>query len=87
MIQRGLIILIVGEALFIIGVILAIVWGIQLANTVASAFQLERPTLINQVSIEPGSSVEGSNNSSNRYLKTNNCSNSYSKTRRKRRSR
>ena len=58
MIQRGLIILIVGEALFIIGVILAIVWGIQLANTVASAFQLERPTLINQVSIEPGSSVE-----------------------------
>jgi hypothetical protein len=58
MIQRGLIILIVGEALFIIGVILAIVWGIQLANTVASAFQLERPTLINRVSIEPGSSVE-----------------------------
>ena len=56
--QRGLIILIVGEALFIIGVILAIVWGIQLANTVASAFQLERPTLINRVSIEPGSSVE-----------------------------
>ena len=58
MIQRGLIILIVGEALFIIGIILAIVWGIQLANTVASAFQLERPTLINPVSIEPGSSVE-----------------------------
>ena len=58
MMQRGLIILIVGEALFIIGVILAIVWGIQLANTVASAFQLERPTLINRVSIEPGSSVE-----------------------------
>ena len=58
MMQRGLIILIVGEALFIIGVILAIVWGVQLANTVASAFQLERPTLINRVSIEPGSSVE-----------------------------
>lgn len=58
MIQRGPIILIVGEALFIIGIILAIVWGIQLASTVASAFQLERPTLINQVSIEPGSSVE-----------------------------
>jgi len=58
MMQRGLIILIVGEALFIIGVILAIVWGIQLAETVASAFQLERPTLINRVSIEPGSSVE-----------------------------
>jgi hypothetical protein len=58
MIQRGLIILIVGEALFIIGIILAIVWGIQLASTVASAFQQERATLINQVSIEPGSSVE-----------------------------
>jgi uncharacterized membrane protein len=58
MIQRGLIVLIVGEALFIIGVILAIVWGIQLASTVASAFQLERATLINRVSIEPGSSVE-----------------------------
>ena len=42
MIQRGLIILIVGEALFIIGVILAVVWGVQLAETVASAFQFER---------------------------------------------
>jgi uncharacterized membrane protein len=58
MIQRGPIILIVGEALFIIGIILAIVWGIQLASTVASAFQQERATLINRVSIEPGSSVE-----------------------------
>jgi hypothetical protein len=58
MIQRGLIILIAGEALFIIGVILAIVWGVQLADTVASAFQFERATLINRVSIEPGSSVE-----------------------------
>jgi hypothetical protein len=58
MIQRGLIILIAGEALFIIGVILAIVWGIELARTVASAFQLEIATPINRVSIEPGSSVE-----------------------------
>ncbi|HEU4448086.1 MAG TPA: hypothetical protein VFR94_25675 [Nitrososphaeraceae archaeon] len=58
MIQRGLIILIAGEALFIIGIILAIVWGIQLASTFASAFQQERATLINRVSIEPGSSVE-----------------------------
>ncbi|HEX6282882.1 MAG TPA: hypothetical protein VFZ67_11690, partial [Nitrososphaera sp.] len=58
MMQRGLIILIAGEALFIIGVILAIVWGVQLADTVASAFQFERATLINRVSIEPGSSVE-----------------------------
>jgi hypothetical protein len=58
MIQRGPIILIVGEALFIIGVILAIVWSVQLASTVASAFQQERATLINRVSIEPGSSAE-----------------------------
>jgi hypothetical protein len=58
MIQRGLIILIAGEALFIIGVILAVVWGVQLADTVASAFQFERASLINRVSIEPGSSVE-----------------------------
>jgi uncharacterized membrane protein len=58
MIQRGLIILIAGEALFIIGVILAIVWGVQFADTVASAFQFERATLINRVSIDPGSSVE-----------------------------
>ena len=58
MIQRGLIILIAGEALFIIGVILAVVWGVQLAGTVATAFQFERASLINRVSIEPGSSVE-----------------------------
>jgi hypothetical protein len=58
MIQLGLIILIAGEALFIIGVILAIVWGIELARTVASAFQLEIATPINRVSIEPGSSLE-----------------------------
>jgi uncharacterized membrane protein len=58
MIQRGPIILIVGEALFIVGIILAIVWAIQLASTFASTFQQDRNTLINSVSIEPGSSVE-----------------------------
>ena len=56
--QRGSIILIVGEALFIIGIILAIVWGIQTARTVASVFQPEIASLIKRVSIEPGSSVE-----------------------------
>jgi uncharacterized membrane protein len=56
--QRGSIILIVGEALFIIGIILAIVWGIQTARTVANAFQPEIASLIKRVSIEPGSSVE-----------------------------
>jgi len=58
MIQRGLIILIAGEALFIIGIILAVVWGVQLANTITSALQPERASFINQVSIEPGGSVE-----------------------------
>jgi len=56
--QRGSVILIVGEALFIIGIILAIVWGIQTARTVANAFQPEIASLIKRVSIEPGSSVE-----------------------------
>ena len=55
--QRGSIILIVGEALFIIGIILAVVWGIQLAKTVAGVFQQERIALINRVSIEPGNST------------------------------
>jgi uncharacterized membrane protein len=58
MIQRGPIILIVGEALFIVGIIIAVVWAIQLASTFASTFQQDRNTLINSVSIEPGSSVE-----------------------------
>jgi hypothetical protein len=58
MMKRGPIILIAGEALFIIGVILAVVWGVQLANTITSALQPERASLINQVSIEPGGSVE-----------------------------
>jgi hypothetical protein len=50
--------LIAGEVLFIAGIIIAVVWAIQLASTVTSAFQQERSTLINRVSIEPGSSVE-----------------------------
>jgi uncharacterized membrane protein len=58
MIQRGPIILIVGEALFIVGIIIAVVWAIQLASTFTSTFQQDRNTLINSVSIEPGSSVE-----------------------------
>jgi hypothetical protein len=58
MIKRGPIILIAGEALFIIGIILAVVWGVQLANTITSALQPERASLINRVSIEPGGSVE-----------------------------
>jgi len=58
LIQRGPIILIAGEVLFIIGIILAVVWGVQLGRTVADAFQQERATIINRVSIEPGSSVE-----------------------------
>jgi hypothetical protein len=58
MMKRGPIILIAGEALFIIGIILAVVWGVQLANTITSALQPERASFINRVSIEPGSSVE-----------------------------
>lgn len=50
--------MIVGEVLFIAGIIIAVVWAIQLGSTLASAFQQERSTLINRVSIEPGSSVE-----------------------------
>jgi hypothetical protein len=56
--QRGPIVLIVGAVLFIAGPIIAIIGGIQLASTVASPFMQERNILINQVSIEPGSSVE-----------------------------
>ena len=86
MIQRGLIILIVGEALFIIGVILAIVWVSNWLTQSRMPFDEIKAYYYNQVSIEPGNSVD-EQDSSNRYLKTNNCSNSYSKTRRKRRSR
>ena len=56
--QRGPIVLIVGAVLFIAGPIIAIVGGIQLASTFATPFMQERNILINQVSIEPGSSVE-----------------------------
>ncbi len=51
--QRGYIILIVGGALFIAGIIIAAVWAIPFASTF-----LQNNTLINQVSIEPGRSVE-----------------------------
>ncbi len=53
MIQRGYIILIVGGALFVAGIIIAAVWAIPFASTF-----LQENTLINQVSIEPGRSVE-----------------------------
>ena len=53
MIQRGYIILIVGGVLFIAGIILAAIWAIPFASTF-----LQNNTLINQVSIEPGNSVE-----------------------------
>jgi hypothetical protein len=53
MIQRGYIILIIGGALFIAGIIIAAVWAIPFASTF-----LQSNTLINQVSIEPGRSVE-----------------------------
>jgi hypothetical protein len=53
MIQRGYIILIIGGALFIVGITIAAVWAIPFASTF-----LQNNTLINQVSIEPGRSVE-----------------------------
>ncbi len=53
MIRRGYIILIIGGALFIAGIIIAAVWAIPFASTF-----LQNNTLINQVSIEPGRSVE-----------------------------
>jgi hypothetical protein len=53
MIQRGYIILIVGGALFIAGIIIAAIWAIPFASTF-----LQNNTLINQVSIQPGTSVE-----------------------------
>jgi uncharacterized membrane protein len=53
MIQRGYIILIIGGALFIAGIIIAAVWAIPFASTF-----LQNNTLINQVSIQPGRSVE-----------------------------
>jgi uncharacterized membrane protein len=56
MIQRGYILLIIGGALFISGIVIAAVWAIPFASTF-----LQKNTLINQVSIEPGRSVEATN--------------------------
>jgi hypothetical protein len=53
MIRRGYIILIIGGVLFVAGIIIAAVWAIPFASTF-----LQNNTLINQVSIEPGNSVE-----------------------------
>ena len=53
MIRRGYIILIIGGALFVAGIIMAAVWAIPFASTF-----LQGNTLINQVTIEPGRSVE-----------------------------
>jgi hypothetical protein len=53
MIRRGYIILTVGGVLFVAGIILAAVWAIPFASTF-----LQENTLINQVSIESGRSVE-----------------------------
>jgi hypothetical protein len=53
MIRRGYIILIIGGALFIAGIIIAAIWAIPFASTF-----LQNNTLINQVSIQPGRSVE-----------------------------
>ena len=53
MIQQGYIILIIGGVLFVAGIIIAAVWAIPFASTF-----LQNNTLINQVSIEPGKSVE-----------------------------
>ena len=53
MIQRGYIILIIGGALFIAGIIIAAVWAIPFASTF-----LRQNTLINEVSIEPSRSVQ-----------------------------
>jgi hypothetical protein len=53
MIQRGYIILIIGGVLFVAGIIIAAVWAIPFASTF-----LQENTLINQVSIQPGRSVQ-----------------------------
>ena len=45
--------MIIGGALFIAGIIIAAVWAIPFASTF-----LQNNTLINQVSIEPGRSVQ-----------------------------
>ena len=53
MIRRGYIILIIGGVLFVVGIIIAAVWAIPFASTF-----LQGNTLINQVSIDPGKSVQ-----------------------------
>jgi hypothetical protein len=53
MIRRGYIILIVGGALFVAGIIIATAWAIPFASTF-----LQENTLVNQVSVEPGRSVQ-----------------------------
>jgi uncharacterized membrane protein len=53
MIRRGYIILIIGGVLFVAGIVIAAVWAIPFASTF-----LQENTLINQVSIEPGRSVQ-----------------------------
>src|SRR5215207_10616436 len=53
MIQRGYVVLIIGGVLFVAGIIIAAIWAIPFASTF-----LQNNTLINQVSIEPGRSVE-----------------------------
>jgi uncharacterized membrane protein len=53
MIRRGYIILIIGGVLFVVGIIIAAIWAIPFASTF-----LQNNTLINQVSIEPGRSIE-----------------------------
>jgi hypothetical protein len=53
MIKRGYIILVIGGVLFVAGIIIAAIWAIPFASTF-----LRENTLINQVSIEPGRSVQ-----------------------------
>ena len=53
MIKRGYIVLIIGGVLFVAGIIIAAIWAIPFASTF-----LQNNTLINQVSIEPGRSIE-----------------------------
>jgi len=53
MIRREYIILIIGGALFVAGIIVANIWAIPFPSTL-----LQENILINQVSIEPGRSVE-----------------------------
>jgi hypothetical protein len=52
-IQRGYTVLISGGVLFVAGIVIAALWAIPFASTF-----LQENTLINQVSIEPGNSVE-----------------------------